>query len=46
MDLKRKSGTGEIGGGEAAAMIVKRFPQLHPDHVDHTLSQAGYFAMK
>jgi hypothetical protein len=37
---------GDIGSREAAAMISKRYPQLSWQHVNHTLSQAVYFASK
>lgn len=37
---------GDIGSREASAMISKRFPQLSWEHVDHTLSQAVYYASK
>jgi hypothetical protein len=37
---------GDTGSVEAATIISKRFPLLSWDRVNHTLSQAIYFASK
>jgi hypothetical protein len=37
---------GEIGSEEAGAIISKRFPQLDSNHINHTVSQAVYFASR
>jgi hypothetical protein len=37
---------GDIGSREAAVLISNHFPQLSEEHVNHTLSQAVYFASK
>jgi hypothetical protein len=37
---------GDIASKTAAASIAQRFPQLSQESVDHTLSQAMYFASK